>query len=407
MRFNLFFFIFVTVCNSVAYAQDKANVLQDMRVDVIYLASDYLQGRETGTEGEVLAAQYITKRFQEMGLLPKGDKDSYEQEFEFMHSSNPHETGGEERKGKNLIGYLDNGAASTVIIGAHYDHIGRGAFGSRYLDGPVIHNGADDNASGVAALLYLAEALKKANWKKNNYLFIAFSGEELGLYGSKHFVKNPTIDLSTVNYMLNMDMLGRLKENTLVINGAGTSPSWKSTFEKIEEPVLDIQTHDSGIGASDHTSFYLADLPALHFFTGSHEDYHKPSDDSRLINFDGIYDVSQYMLALIEKLDGKEKLAFTKTKDEGDRKATAFRVTLGVMPDYASNGEGMRIDAVLDDRAAQKAGLEAGDVIIKLGDKEVKDIYDYMEGLGVFQPGESTTVVVKRGKKTLKKKVSF
>lgn len=407
MRFNLMFLIFITACNSFLYGQTKEDIIQNMRVDVIYLASDYLQGRETGTEGELLAAQYITTRFEEIGLAPKGDKEGYEQTFEFSHSTNPHETGGEERIGKNLIGYIDNGAATTVIIGAHYDHIGRGAFGSRYLDGPVIHNGADDNASGVAALLYLADYLKKAEGQQSNYLFIAFSGEELGLYGSKHFVKNPSIDLSTVNYMLNMDMLGRLKENSLIINGAGTAPVWKSTFEQIKAPALSIQTHDSGIGASDHTSFYLADLPALHFFTGSHEQYHKPSDDSHLINYEGIYTVSQYMLALIEELEGLEKLTFTKTKDDGDRKATAFRVTLGVMPDYASKGEGMRIDAVLDNRAAQKAGIEAGDVIIKLGDKEVKDIYDYMDGLGAFQPGESTTVHVKRGKKTLKKKVTF
>ncbi len=407
MRFNLIFFLFITAYNSSLYAQTKADALQDIRIDVIYLASDYLEGRETGTKGEALAAQYINKRFKEIGLLPKGDKGNYDQPFDFVYSNNPHATGGEERTGRNIVGYLDNGAATTVIIGAHYDHVGRGAFGSTYLDGPVIHNGADDNASGVAALLYLAKALNSSDWTNNNYLFIAFSGEELGLYGSKHFVKHPTIDMSTVNYMLNMDMLGRLKENTLVINGAGTSPTWKSSFTQIEKPALDIQTHDSGIGASDHTSFYLADLPALHFFTGSHEDYHKPSDDSPLINFEGIYEVSQYILGLIAQLDGAEKLTFSKTKDEENRKASAFRVTLGVMPDYASKGEGMRIDAVLDDRPAQKAGIEAGDIIVKIGDKDVKDIYDYMEGLGAFQPGDSTTVVVKRGKKTLKKKVSF
>ncbi|NJL76337.1 MAG: M28 family peptidase, partial [Saprospiraceae bacterium] len=188
--------------------------------------------------------------------------------------------------------------------------------------------------------------------------------------------------------------------------GTGTSPLWKETLPKLKVNGIKIQEFESGVGASDHTSFYLENLPVLHFFTGSHEDYHKPSDDSERINFQGILDVTEYIFELIQTLDSKPKLAFTKTKDE-QRQAASFKVTLGVMPDYTYSGQGMRVDAVLDDRPGQAAGIEKGDVIIQLGDLKVKDIYDYMNGLGQFEKGQETTVVVKRGDKEFKKKVVF
>lgn len=389
-------------------AQSQEDILQDLQIDVVYLASDHLQGRETGTVGEELAARYITKRFKQIGLTPKGEGNTYVQPFAFNFSTNPHNKDSEARIGKNIIGFLDNGAPTTVIIGAHFDHIGRGAFGSRFLDGPVVHNGADDNASGVGVLLYLADALKKSNLKNNNYLFIAFSGEELGLYGSKHFVKQPTIALNQVNYMLNMDMVGRLRsDKTLIINGAGTSPAWKETFPKIKGTPIKIETFDSGTGPSDHTSFYLADIPVLHFFTGTHQDYHKPTDDSELINYEGMHEIADFMLALIAQLDKKGKIDFTKTKDDSQRQAASFRVTLGILPDYSYGGEGMLIDAVLDDRPAHAADIQKGDIVIKMGDKKVKDIFDYMEGLSQFNAGDTTTVVIKRGKSELKKKITF
>jgi C-terminal processing protease CtpA/Prc len=207
--------------------------------------------------------------------------------------------------------------------------------------------------------------------------------------------------------MLNMDMVGRLnKEKTLAVYGAGTSPTWKEVLEKIDVADIKIKTTDSGVGPSDHTSFYLKDMPVLHFFTGQHSDYHKPSDDSELVNYQGIYEVSSFIMEVIEKVDGQGKLEFTKTKDE-QQQGASFKVTLGVMPDYVYDGEGMKIDAVLDDRPAKKAGLEGGDIIIQMGDMEVKNIYDYMEGLSKFSKGETTTVKVKRGKKTVKKEVTF
>lgn len=398
------------LCLSIsAFAQMIDKEVLQLKVDVVYLASDYLEGRETGTQGEQLAAEYIANRYAELGLKPKGHNNTFYHSFDFTHKDNPHAAGGEDRTGKNVVAFLDNGAATTVVIGAHYDHLGMGGFGSRYTGEPAIHNGADDNASGVAAMLYIAEKLKGGIAKNNNYLFIGFSGEEMGLFGSKNFVKDPTIELSSINYMLNMDMVGRLnEERVLAINGAGTSPVWKEALSQIDVDDIQPKTSDSGIGPSDHTSFYLKDIPVLHFFTGQHQDYHKPIDDAHLVNYEGIQSVSDFMLELIKMLDSKGKLEFTKTKDESeDKKVARFKVTLGVMPDYVYQGEGMRIDGVIDDRPAAKADIKDGDIVIKIGDLEVKDIYDYMEGLSKFKTGEKAIVIIKRGEEIIEKLVEF
>lgn len=384
--------------------------LQQAKIDIVYLASDYLEGRETGSPGEQLAAEYIAHRFSEIGLSPKGDNGGWYQAFDFDFKTNPHAASGEARTGHNVVAYLDNGAAKTIVIGAHYDHLGMGDFSSLHAGEPSIHNGADDNASGIAAMLRLANDLKNGKASGNNYLFIAFSGEELGLYGSKYFVNNPTINLGTVNYMLNMDMVGRLNdEKVLAVYGVGTSPAFRPVLEDIQIAGIKITTSDSGIGPSDHTSFYLKDLPVLHFFTGQHRQYHKPADDSGLINYNGLMEVSNFIMALLEQLDAEPKLAFTKTKDESgeDKKVSKFKVTLGVMPDYVHSGTGMRIDAVLDDKPAKKAGIKDGDVVIKMGDMDVKDIYGYMEGLSKYKVGEKAKVKVRRGEKELEFEVEF
>lgn len=394
---------------SVMLFGQKDNI-QQLKIDVVYLASDYLEGRETGEKGEQLAAEYIAYRFEQLGLAPKGDDGSYFHEFDFKHSNNPHMTdGGKKKVGKNVAAYLDNGADQTVVIGAHYDHLGMGGFGSLHAGKPAIHNGADDNASGIAAMLKIAAYLKQGKAKGNNYLFIGFSGEELGLFGSKKYADNPTIDLSKVNYMINMDMVGRLnEEKVLAIHGVGTSPVFPDMISEVQVGGIKAKTSESGIGPSDHTSFYLKNIPVLHFFTGQHSEYHKPIDDAALVNFKGLNLVGDYISAVIEKLDAKGKLEFTKTKDESNgRQAASFKVTLGVMPDYVNESEGMRIDSVIEGRPGANAGMESGDVIIKMGDLDVKNIYDYMEGLGKFKKGESTTVVVLRGKKKKSLKVTF
>lgn len=309
--------------------------------------------------------------------------------------------------GKNVIGYWDNGAAYTVVIGAHYDHLGKGGEGSLHAGEAAIHNGADDNASGVAAMLELARMLSKSeDLKQSNYLFIAFSGEEKGLWGSKSFVANPTIPLNSVNYMINMDMVGRLDSNKLAINATGTSTKWEEALKAANTDDLELVQGESGIGPSDHTSFYLEDIPVLHFFTGQHSDYHKPSDDTEKVNMEGIKVVSDFIYRVMEHVQLHGKLDHQATKSN-EQDTPRFKVTLGVMPDYMFQGNGMRIDGIIPDRPAEKAGLKRGDIVIKMGDVEIKDMQTYMQGLGQFETGDKATVVVKRGSEELEVVVEF
>ena len=384
-----------------------------MKEDVSVLANDSLNGRKTGSEGEKKAAKYIAKRFADLGLQPKGT-DGYFQKFTFKANKNPHqeaeftsEKNDSTETAENVIAFLDNKVENTVVIGAHYDHLGMGGEGSLYREGNAIHNGADDNASGVAMMIHLADSLQKTTSpKNNNYLFIAFSGEEEGLLGSNYFVKNPTIDTKKVTYMLNMDMVGRLNsEKTLAVYGLGTSPIFKQTVNA-NAGNLKIVENESGVGPSDHTSFYLADIPVLHFFTGQHEDYHKPSDDTEKVNFEGMEMVSNYIFSIIKDLDSQKKLPFRKTKNESEA-VPDFKVTLGVVPDYLFSGKGMRIDGISEDRPAQKAGLQKGDVVVKMGEFEVTDMMSYMKSLSKFEKGQTAKVTIDRSGELKEVEVTF
>ena len=406
-------FIIIFFALFISCKQEAPITTDQIKKDVAYLADDKLEGRYTGSEGELKAAQYIADRFKALELKPKGNNGTYFQKFDFSPKTNPHQipdsTANPPGKitGTNVLGYIDNHAKTTVVIGAHYDHLGYGGMGSLYREGKAIHNGADDNASGVAAIMDLALKLKDKN-TANNYLFIAFSGEELGLLGSNYFVKNAIIPLEEVNYMINLDMVGRLKEEkTLVINGTGTSPVWKSTLTDMNvENYFNIVMKESGVGPSDHTSFYLNDIPVLHFFTGQHDNYHKPSDDTNTLNYEGITAISDYVFRLISALDNKGKLTFAKTKDESE-KAPEFKVTLGVVPDYMYEGKGMRIDGVTEDKPAHNAGLKKGDIVIKMNDYEITDMMGYMTALSKFEAGQTIKVTVKRGEKDLIMDLTF
>ena len=403
---NIIFILFLLIaisCNKVYTPENK------IKEDVSFLADDKLEGRQTGTPGELKAAEYIQNRFKDLGLLGKGT-NGYYQEFTFKPKTNPHEevkfteNADGTITGRNVVGFLDNKAKNTVIIGAHFDHLGYGGDGSLYRDSiKAIHNGADDNASGVAVMLNLISKLKEKN-TNNNYVFIAFSGEEMGLLGSNYYVKNPTIDTKTVSYMINMDMVGRLKDSALAVYGTGTSPIFKQTLKSHNNNFKLIQ-QESGVGPSDHTSFYLADIPVLHFFTGQHSDYHKPSDDTATLNYGGMELVSDYIFNIVSDLNDNGKLAFRKTKSE--KAQVRFKVGLGVIPDYMFDGKGMRVDGVSEDKPAIKAGIQKGDIVVKLGDKDVTDMMSYMKALAVFKKGDKTTVVVTRKGKEVKADIQF
>lgn len=316
------------------------------------------------------------------------------------------------RWGHNVIGWLDNGAPNTVVIGAHYDHLGFGEDSNTLYRGPdkVFYPGADDNASGTAALLELARLLKKTKNLKSNYLFVAFSGEESGLIGSKYFTGHAPVSLSNISYMVNMDMVGRLNDSThvLTIGGYGTSPIWAGVIgTSLNKKIFVLNADSSGTGPSDHTSFYLKNIPVLFFFTGIHQDYHKPTDQPEKINYVGELQVIRLVYSILQKMDAAEKPAFAKTRDRQFGVAPAFNVTLGIMPDYSFPGTGLRIDAISEGRPAELAGLKTGDIITKMGDYSVISLQTYMEALSKFNRGDKTTVEFLRGKEEMKAAVQF
>ena len=400
-------FIFLTLLFSCSENYVYENKL---KYDVKNLSDDKYEGREAGKNGEKEAAKYIESRFKEIGLHPKGTEE-YIQPFNFKNNSNPHsratiaEDNSDGLISSNVIGYIDNKSETTVVFGAHYDHLGFGNSSSLSSE-KEIHNGADDNASGVAIILDLASKLINID-SSNNYLFIAFGAEELGLLGSNYFNKYPTVDIESINYMFNFDMVGRLNDqNNLAIYGTGTSPIFKQTILSNNKE-FKITEHESGQGPSDHTSFYLSDIPVLHFFTGQHSEYHKPTDDFELINFEGLEKISNYIIELVNDLDDNGKLKFKKTKDENSRMSPKFSVTLGVMPDYLFDGKGMKIDGVSSDKPAEKGGILKGDIVIKIDKYDIENMMSYMETLSKFKKGDKVTVSVLRNSKIEKINIEF
>lgn len=544
------FFLLILFVPSLIFSQklkkaDKA-VVANLQSHIAFLADDKLEGRRAGSNGEKLAAQYISKQFEKSGLQPKGDSAGWYQVFDIYdgkqvnpsthviingndlklntdffpltfsanksteaavsmalsesgvpwfvdikdlleeNKENPHfdlqqalikkaeaaaakeasalilynssdipdnlkfnakdrteaakipvvfitgdarkkyledetanldmkirvDIGARQRKGINVIGYIDNKASSTIVLGAHYDHLGYGEDGNSLQASAEksIHNGADDNASGTAALIELGQELKNSKNKSNNYLLIAFSGEELGLNGSKYFTEHAPIDLKSVNYMVNMDMVGRLNETSkaLTVGGYGTSPEWSQIFAVVnKKKPLNIKFDSSGTGPSDHSSFYRKDIPVLFFFTGLHTDYHKPTDDYDKINYNGELQIVRYILSVIDASSSKGKLAFTKTREQQTSTTARFSVTMGIMPDYTFSGSGVRVDGVSEGRPAQKAGLQTGDIIVQLGEHSTTSMESYMQALSKFKKGDKAAVKFKRGDNIAETEVQF
>ena len=392
------YFILICICSHSLKSQ--INNINSIKNHVSYLASDKLKGRGTSSADELIAANYLADNFSKLGLTYFNN--SYLKPFLYKKNPNPHDTSIteiKEQKGYNVVGFLSNKAPYTIVIGAHYDHLGLGHDHNSLDANPdgKIHNGADDNASGTAGVLELANYFSKNKIiEPFNFLFICFSGEELGLIGSKKWCENPDINLNNINYMINMDMIGRLNDSTkkLMIYGVGTSPSFVPLLDSLKL-TFNIKKDSSGIGPSDQTSFYLKDIPVLHFFTGQHSDYHKPSDDAEKVNYKGEAEVLSYIVNVIEKTFHYPKLIFSKTRNP-DMGKSSFKVTMGVMPDYTFDGLGMRIDGVTENKPAFKAGLKTGDIVIKIGEFIIKDLQTYMKALSKYEKGQTTTIEVIR-----------
>lgn len=311
----------------------------------------------------------------------------------------------------NVLGLIKGSdpEAGTIVIGAHYDHLGMGESGSLFRGPePKIHNGADDNASGTAGMLELAEYFS-VNKPRHSILFMGFGSEEMGLLGSDYYVNNPTHAMDEKRAMINMDMIGRMTNKKLLIFGVGSSADWEKTLLAANTDSLDLRLVPDGTGASDHTSFYNKGIPVLHYFTDTHSDYHRPSDDTDYIEFEGKVMVLNHVRRVVEAIDAmtNEQLAFTQAPVTQTRNMTLGNVTLGVLPDYGYEGPGFKITGTTEGRAGAKAGLQAGDVITKLGDIEIKDIYDYMESLSKFKPGDKTIILLKRGDEELRLEVQL
>ena len=310
------------------------------------------------------------------------------------------------RAASNVAAFINNGAANTIVIGAHYDHLGYNEDKNALDTGHVIHNGADDHASGTAALLELARLLQKKSPARNNYLFLHFSGEELGLLGSKYWIENPTMT-GSINYMINMDMVGRYDtSHKLTVGGYGTSSKWNAIWKAANTPLI-VKFDSTGSGPSDHASFYRAGIPVQFFFTGSHPDYHKASDDADKINYEATAQIVTLAYQMMGITDSMPKLDFVKTTEPQMGRSTKFTVSLGVIPDYGYSGTGMRIDGVSPGKLAEKLGLQAGDILLQLGEYKFVDVNSYMQTLSKFKKGDQTELRIKRGTEEINIPVLF
>lgn len=381
-------------------APDSARI----RGDIAFLASDQLEGRLTGTPGNDSAAAFIARRFESLKL--GSPFPNYLQRFEARSMADAHIGNLAPRATQNVVALLPGRDKSLrdeyIVVGAHYDHLGRS---SQFAQDPeakdAIRNGADDNASGTAAVMELARLFAK-NPPRRSLLFIAFSGEELGVLGSQWYVEHPPVPLSRVAAMLNFDMVGRLRNDRLIIYGTATATELAGLVDSVnntETSHLKLTAVGDGFGPSDQTSFYAKDIPVLHFFTDVHEDYHRATDKVAKINASGEVTVVKLASDIIRSLaDRPGRLTFVKiappqrmTQREGSQ------VYLGSVPDMAAtDAQGLRLMGVRPGSPADSAGLKAGDLVIELGGTAVKDLYSYSDALYSHKPGDIVSLVVMR-----------
>jgi Tol biopolymer transport system component len=358
-----------------------------------YLADDALEGRLAGTAGAACAAEYLAWTFHRLGLAPAGEDGSYFQDVPIASVVNPHAPGGTDRNVLGILPGTDRNATEYLVIGAHFDHIGHGELGS--LEPGGIHNGADDNASGIAALLRVAETLAVGPRPRRPVLFMAFAAEEMGLLGASHWTRNPTVPLDDVVAMINMDMVGRLAENGLIVYGTGTAAEWEDRVgRELQRLGLEANYVPDGYGASDQTAFYLHGIPVLHFFTNTHADYHRPSDQWDRIDVDGIITIADLVSGLARSVGGAERMAVIPDvgRAPGAAATPGYGTYLGTIPDFSPVDYGVLIGGVRDGSPAALAGLQGGDILVRLGDLEIADLQALTDALRAHRPGDTVRV---------------
>ncbi len=442
-RFLLLLSFVISVSAQQAKPAKPDVIEQNLRKHVSYLASDKLEGRRTGEKGATSAAGYVTNRFATAKLkggLIKDRKRLFLQTFPYKPRNPKGEipADAKEVEAYNVIGILEGTDPvlknEAIVIGAHYDHLGKGGMGSLAANSTEIHHGADDNASGTSALIELATQFAKAKNNKRTLIFIAFGGEEEGLLGSRHYVNNPVFPLDKTVAMINMDMVGRLKDDKLTIGGIGTASEMKnlvteknpmrygSQMKKITNPdgtmvamsstfivpTFTLQLNEDGFGPSDHASFYGKQIPVLFFFTGTHLDYHKPSDTFDKINYQGLRQILLYVSDILKTIDANPtRPTYTVAKSSGaETGRRSFAVSLGTMPGYSEGTDGMVVEGVRDGTPAAKIGIKAGDKIIKLAGKDIRNVQDYTAVLSDLKADVEYEIVIKRGNETLNLKIT-
>ena len=396
--------------------QVSAQKQDDMRQAVEYLASQELGGRYPGTMGDTLASDFIASKLRQLKFKPivKGKKNvAFFQDFTYGKE-------GKERTTHNIIAVLPGKDKRLkheyIVVGSHYDHLGMGGqgSGSRRPDTLGVHPGADDNASGDAVVLELAKYFKKVR-SPRSIIFAFFGAEEQGLVGSKNFLEwmkhddgrriNLPDSIKGIVAMVNLDMVGRMRDNAMSVSGTGTSSEFKAMAEKAAELTnLNISCTPDGYGPSDHASFVAAEIPVLFLTTGGHMEYHTPDDVPSTLNYDGMQQTLEFSQELISQLASMTATPdYINVPSSNTMKHAKFKVTLGLMPDVmgASRIPGLRADIVVAGKPAHTAGIRSGDIIQEIGGKPVKDINEYMERLSELQPDTTIPVKVLRGEETL------
>ena len=375
--------------------------------DVRFLSDERLRGRMTGSPGADSAAAHLARRFSQVGLQPAAG--GWFQNFAVGRDApavRPAQAGA--LIGRNVVGILPGRDPvlrnQTVILGAHYDHLGLGGFGSLDQDSTgTVHNGADDNASGAAALIQVAARLATSP-PARTVVFIAFSGEELGLVGSAHYVKAPIYPLTGTLAMVNLDMIGRLRNGRLIVYGARSAKEFPGLLDSLNWYAgFDLKAQGDGYGPSDHSSFYSAKRPVLHLFTDLHEDYHRTSDDWQKVNYDGLKRVADFTLGLVTALANRRKLTFQDMPAPLPVQASTpnglpgYGAYLGTVPDMTGSPGGVRLVGVRAGSPAEKAGLRGDDIITRIGTTDTPDLQAMTDALRSHKPGETVEILVRRG----------
>jgi hypothetical protein len=355
---------------------------------------------------------YIQQRFKQAGLqAPAG---GWFQEFK-VEGSAASRAGVAGQSARNVVGLLPGSNPSlreqVIVVGAHYDHLGEGPFGALDPDSTgKPHNGADDNASGVAAIINLAHQLSQ-NPPARTLVFVAFSGEELGLLGSAYYVRSPTVPLARTMAMINFDMVGRLRNNRLIIYGTETATQFTSLLDSLNAGFgFDLKMRGDGYGPSDQSSFYAVQKPVLHFFTDLHEDYHRTTDDWQKINVAGMLKVTDFAAALLRELaDRPAPLTYVDQPVASHAQAPSptqvqtpgYGAYLGTVPDMAGDVAGVRLSGVRSGSPAEKGGLQRDDIITQIGDMKVTDLQAMTDALRAHKAGDVVPITVERDGKQL------